>query len=306
MKLKDLVMQVTYEEILDELYDSRNCHRKPEGIFIYDNVYGGYVGTKISKDRSDSVWEWLKMMGVTRIIDLRYDYKPEAFKSRCEEFGIKYFSYPIHNDPETIANMVAKFLDFSDMIMEGHFYMMGHGRAYVALCLYWVFGSNAGLYPMETRHRIATNNDVMKKALPILNAFAKYKVENLDVMFDKKGYSDELQECIRDFKENPYPSKVWYSIFDFIRGFRNGSVVYDVSVEGLGVVGYLYPSSDEYGAWEYDIILCPSIDRKARSFADAQLKIVRHLCMNIPHSIKYPALPKSKKMVISILQKTLG
>ncbi len=107
---------------INESYSFRGWLREPEGIFVLDNVYGGYVGTKISKDRPDSVWEWLKMIGVTRIIDLRYDYKPEAFKSRCEEFGIKYFSYPIHNDPETIANMIEKFYDFSDMIMEGRNY----------------------------------------------------------------------------------------------------------------------------------------------------------------------------------------
>ena len=291
-----------YFDELSYLFDWR---REPKGILIYDKVYGGYIGTKISKDRPDSLWEWLKRMGVTRIIDLRYDYKPEAFKSRCEEFGIRYFSYPVHDDPKTIANMVENFYDFSDMIMEGHFYMMGHRRAYTALCLYWVFGNNSGLYPMEVRHSIATNADMMKKVLPILNAFAKYKEEHLDDMFDRKKYADELQERIRDFKENPYPRKVWFEIFNFTRAFRNGSVVYDISVDGLGVVGYLYPSSDKHGGGEYDIILCPSIDREARSFAEAQLKIARHLCKNIPFSIKFPALPQSMKMAIGILQKVL-
>ena len=279
--------------------------RGPKGILIYDKVYGGYVGTKISKDKPNSVWEWLKEIGVTHIIDLRYDYKPKAFKSRCEEFGIKYFSYPVHDDPETIANMVENFNDFSDMIMDRHFYMMGHRRAYTALCLYWVFGNNSGLYPMEVRHRIATNADMMKKALPILNAFAKYKEEHLDEMFDRKAYADELQERIRDFKESPYPKKVWFEIFNFLRAFRNGSVVYDISVDGLGVVGYLYPSSDEYERWRYDIILHPSGSGKARNFADAQLMIARHLCWNIPNSTKFPALPQSLKMAIGILRKVL-
>ena len=290
----------------DELSYLYKWRREPKGILIYDKVYGGYVGTKISKDKPDSVWEWLKKMGVTRIIDLRYDYKPEAFKSRCEEFGIKYFSYPVHDDPKAIANMVENFYDFSDMIMDEHFYMMGHRRAYTALCLYWVFGNNSGLYPMEVRHRIATNADMMKKALPILNAFAKHKEEHLDDMFDRKGYADELQERIRDFKENPYPKKVWFEIFNFFRAFRNSSVVYDVSVDELGVVGYLYPSRDEYEEWEYDIIIYPYGSGKARSFADAQLMIARYLCQNIPYSIKYPALPQSMKMAIGILQKTLG
>ena len=290
---------------MNELYSFRGWPREPEGILVYDNVYGGYVGTKISKDRPDTVWEWLKMIGVTRIIDLRYDYKSEVFMSRCEEFGIKYFSYPIHNDPETIANMVENFYDFSDMIMEGHFYMMGHRRAYTALCLYWVFGTNAGLYPMESRQRIATNADALKKALPILNAFARYKVEHLEGMFDRKKYADELQERIRDFRECPYPRKVWFEIFNFLRAFRNGSVVYDISVDGLGVVGYLYPSSHDDEIWEYDITFRPSVSAIASSFEEAQLQIARHLCWNIPHSIKYPALPQSMKMAIGILQKAL-
>ena len=191
----------------DELSYLYKWRREPKGILIYDKVYGGYVGTKISKDKPDSVWEWLKKMGVTRIIDLRYDYKPEAFKSRCEEFGIKYFSYPVHDDPETIANMVENFYDFSDMIMDEHFYMMGHRRAYTALCLYWVFGNNSGLYPMEVRHRIATNADMMKKALPILNGIG-------DILTQIPGYH-QLSIC----KTSCFPTSIWiyyYVVFPFL------------------------------------------------------------------------------------------
>jgi hypothetical protein len=53
---------------LDELYDYRNWRRELEGIFILDNVYGGYIGTKISKDRPDSVWEWLKIKGLRFVL----------------------------------------------------------------------------------------------------------------------------------------------------------------------------------------------------------------------------------------------
>ena len=276
------------------------------GGYFYEKLpFGGYVGEKLSKDSPDNVWEGLKRMGVTQIIDLRYKYKYEVFKSRCGEHGIKYFSYPLHNDPETIANMVQKFDDFSVLIREGHFYMMGHKSSYIALCVNWAFGSNAGLYPIEFRHLLTKNNLVMKKTLPILNAIAKYRVENLDEFFDRKKYADELQERIREFKENPYPKKVWFSIVNFTRGFRNGAVVYDISVDGLGVVGYLYPSSHNDEVWEYDITLRPSVSGKARSFAGAQLKITRHLCESIPQSIKYPALPQSMKMAIGILQKTM-
>ena len=146
----------------------------------------------------------------------------------------------------------------------------------------------------------------MKKALPILNGIVKYKVEHSDSLLDGDSYLDSLNELVRDIKENPYPPKVWYSIFDFIRAFRNGSVVYDISVNGLGVVGYMYPSNHEYEAWEYDIVLYPAVSGKARSFADAQIDVVRQLCQTIPNSIKYPALPQSTKMALGILRISFG
>lgn len=292
-----------------DVFDLRGLRREGEEIpwflQLAQDVYGGYVGEKLSKDSPKVFWEGLKRMGVTQIIDLRYNYKPEVFKLRCEKFGIKYFSYPIHNDPETIANMVENFYEFSDLIMEGHFYMMGRTSSYIALCVYWMYGNNAGLYPMDFRNKITRDTHVMKKVLPILSEIAKYKEEHLDDMSNKMEYADELQERIRDFKECPFPRKVWFEIFNFLRAFRNGSVVYDVSVDGLGVVGYMYPSSHEYEGWEFDITLRPFVSGKAKSFADAQLLIARHLCKNIPHSIKFPALPQSMKMAIGILQKAL-
>lgn len=300
---------MNFEEFLtfDGLRRRREAFRRGLPLVLQgaQEVYGGYIGEKLSKDSTEAVWAGLRQMGVSQIIDLRYGYECEAFRARCEELGIKYLSYPLHNDPETIANMVERFYDFSDMMMEGHFYMMGRTSSYVALCVYWAFGSNAGLHPMEFRLRITRNAHVMKKALPILNAIAKYKLEHLDDMTSGKEYADSLQEQIRDFRENPYPRKVWYSIFSFTRGTRNGAVVYDVSAEGLGVVGYLYPSTHESGGWEYDILLRPYGSGHEGSFADAQLDIVTRLCELIPHSEKYPSLPQSTKMALGILQKTL-
>lgn len=270
------------------------------------NVYGGFFGDKLSQESPEEVWNALRKCGISQIIDLRYDYHSKQFKERCEAYGISYFRYPIHNDPETIANIVEMFYDFSDLLNEGHFYMMGRTSSKIALCIYWAFGSNCGLYPLELRQRITSDEHYMKKALPVLNGIVKYKVEHADSLLDGDSYLDSLNELVRYFKDNPYPPKVWYSIFDFIRAFRNGSVMYDISVNGLGVVGYMYPSSHEYEAWEYDIVLRPAISGKARSFADAQLDIVRHLCQIVPNSIKYPALPRSTKIALGILRISLG
>ena len=86
-------------------------------------------------------------------------------------------------------------------------------------------------------------------------------------------------------------------------------MVYDISVDGIGVVGYMYPSSHGSGEWEYDIILRPysySVSDRARSFADAQIDVVSYLCQTIPYTIKFPALPESKKIIFALLQKSLG
>ena len=290
-----------------ESYERQRWHNSlPLVLQGMVSIYGGFFGDKLSQDSPKEVWEGLRRSGITQIIDLRYDYPSEKFKVRCDEYGIRYFSYPIHNAPETIANIVEKFYDFSDLLSEGHFYMFGRTSSKIALCIYWTFGSNCGLYPLELRQRITSDDRIIKKALPILNAIVKYKVDHADSLLDVKGYMDSLNGLVKDFKESPYPRKVWYSIFDFTRGFRNESVVYDISVNGLGVVGYMYPFSHENELWVYDIVLRPAGSGKGRSFADAQLDVVMYLCQNIPLSIKYPALPQSTKMALGILRTSFG
>ena len=73
---------------MNELYNIRGLQRVREELpwflQLAQNVYGGYVGEKLSKDSPKVVWEGLKRMGVTQIIDLRYNYKTEVFKLRCE------------------------------------------------------------------------------------------------------------------------------------------------------------------------------------------------------------------------------
>ena len=293
------------EELFKHQEERRWRESLPLSLRSMVRVYGGFYGEKLSYDSPKEVWEGFRKSGVSQIIDLRYDYPSEKFKARCEKYDIRYFSYPVHNDPETIASMVEKFYDFSDLLSEGHFYMHGRTNSEIALCIYWALGSNNGLYPLELRQRIMDDEDVMKKALPILNAIVKYKVDHAESLAGDKSYMDSLVERVKDFKISPYPPKVWYSIFDFIRAFRNVSVVYDISVTDLGVVGYMYPSSHRREGWEYDIILRPSVSGEASSFADAQLEIVQYLCQIIPQSIKYPALPESTKMVLGLLKASL-
>lgn len=62
-----------------------------ESIGDIGSVYGGYFGHKLSVDSPKEAWEKLRRIGVTQIIDLRYDYKAEeAFRQRCEQYGMQY------------------------------------------------------------------------------------------------------------------------------------------------------------------------------------------------------------------------
>jgi len=278
-----------------------------ESIGDIGSVYGGYFGHKLSIDSPKEAWEKLRRIGVTQIIDLRYDYKVEdTFRQRCERYGMSYFNYPINNDPESIAKMADKFYDFSDLLIEGGFYMQGYHSSLVALSLYWVFGSNAGLFPMKVRKEVNDNAPLLQRTQAILHAYLNYKEEQDVECFNGKKYYETMRERIIDFGKYPYPTKVWYSIFTFKRAFRNESVVYDVSVEHLGVLGYLYPSIQTYDAWDYDIVFRPySHSGSARCFEEAQLYIIKHLCHAILNSIKYPALPESTKMCIHLLRAQL-
>lgn len=272
-------------------------------MMIMRNVYGGFIGEKLSQDSPEAAWRKLKKLGVTQLIDLRYNYNSEKFKARCEEHGIGYFNYPIHNDPETIANMFENFLSFKVMLNDGGFYMQGRSSSYVALCLYWTFSKCPGLYPYELRREIKQNESLMKRVTPILHAMYNYEKEHYgSEAYLPDNYFDMRREQIRDFLENEGPKKASYSIFDFTRAYRNETTVYDISVEGVGTVGYLYAPKHNGGLWEFDIVMRPSVSDEAFSFEEAQLKIVSYLCDILPHSIKWVALPESVKMCVSILR----
>lgn len=272
-------------------------------MMIMRSVYGGFIGEKLSVDSPEAAWRKLKELGVTQLIDLRYNYNSEKFKARCEEHGIGYFNYPIHNDPETIANMFENFLSFKVMLNDGGFYMQGRSSSYVALCLYWTFSKCPGLYPYELRREIKQNESLMKRVTPILHAMYNYEKEHYgSEAYLPDNYFDMRREQIRDFLENEGPKKASYSIFDFTRAYRNETTVYDISVEGAGTVGYLYAPKHNGGLWEFDIVMRPSVSDEAFSFEEAQLKIVSYLCDILPHSIKWVALPESVKMCVSILR----
>lgn len=278
----------------------------PPALHGIRNIYGGFIGEELSQDSPAEVWAALRRLGVTQIIDLRHNYGSETFKSRCMEYGISYYNYPIHNDAETIASMVDNYSQFTELLYNGGFYMQGCYTAYVALCLYWSLSKCPGLYPYELRREVKRNRQLMEKVVPILYAMDKYaekRYENEEYM--PANYYEQQREQIKDFIENDGPKTASYSVFVFTRVYRNETVVYDISLQGVGVVGYLYAPKRDFLPWEYDIVLHPSVSDKARNFGDAQVGIARHLCNILPVSIKWVALPESVRTSILLLRTSL-
>ena len=296
---------------LKRLLESQNERRwrnsLPPVLSGMRNVYEGFIGEKISKDGPAEVWASLRNSGVTQIIDLRYKYNAEEFKARCKEYGISYYNYPIHNDPETIASMVENYSRFTELLCNGHFYMMGRKTSYVALCLYWALSKCPGIYPYELRKEIKRDSQLMKRVVPILYAMNKYGEERYgNDAYMPADFYEQQREQIKDFIENDGPKNASYSVFEFTRGYRNETVMYDISEQHIGVVGYLYAPKNYYDSWYYDLVLRPSVSDRARTFEDAQIGIAKHLCKMLPSSINWVKLPESTKTCIMLLRNLFG
>ena len=274
------------------LYDLYSMARRERPLILsgMERVVGGYIGEKLSKDSPDNVWETLLHDDVTQMIDLRYGHIPQQFISRCEEYGISYFRYPIHNDPETIANMVENFPKFDKLLRAGHFYMQGRHTSYVMLYIYQKLTKRTVIssYEME---RIGRDTQLMKRIAPLLKAMR----EQLGIQETEKP-EKRVELASLEYCDGPETES--FSIINFKRAFRNETTVYDISIEEFGTIGYLYVPKERYGLWEYDIVLRPSESGKARNFRDAQIKIAKHLRQSLPFSPKWATLPESVKMKV--------
>ena len=89
--------------------------------------------------------------GIRQVIDLRADYTSDAYRKRCEEYGISYFHYPVVRGGRLDNPMAEHFPEFCSIIDKGNFYIAcAHGlhRTDIALCLYWVFyAADKGIKP---------------------------------------------------------------------------------------------------------------------------------------------------------------
>lgn len=115
------------------------------------HVYGGLRGRTLSSARQHYAWRPLVDAGLRQIIDLRADYTSNAYKARCDEFGISYFHYPVVRGGKLEVKMAELFPELCAIIDAGRFYVAcAHGlhRTDIALCLYWVFyAADKGIAP---------------------------------------------------------------------------------------------------------------------------------------------------------------
>ena len=137
-------------------------------------VYGGARGRTMSSRHQLYAWRALQEAGVKTIIDLRLTDHTDRLPALCEEYGMRYFHYPVDTSAEAIAQMAELFPQFCRLVDEGDFYIacaMGLHRTDIALNAYWLFhGADKGLQPPEIHGYRLEDGHTTDKLNRILNA----------------------------------------------------------------------------------------------------------------------------------------
>jgi hypothetical protein len=137
-------------------------------------VYGGARGRTMSSRHQLYAWRALQEAGITTIIDLRLTDHTDRLPALCEEYGMRYFHYPVDTSTGAIAHMAALFPQLCDLIDDGNFYIacaMGLHRTDIALCAYWLFyGAEKGLEPPQIHGYRQEDGHTTDKLNRVLNA----------------------------------------------------------------------------------------------------------------------------------------
>lgn len=137
-------------------------------------VYGGARGRTMSSRHQLYAWRALQEAGIKTIIDLRLTDHTDRLPALCEEYGMRYFHYPVDTSAEAIVQMMELFPQFCQLIDEGDFYIacaMGLHRTDIALYAYWVFhGADKGLQPPQICGYCQADGHTTDKLNRVLNA----------------------------------------------------------------------------------------------------------------------------------------
>lgn len=168
---------------LSEIFSPKNILR-----FMYPHTCGwkftdnGVIGEKMSYNAPKAYWDALQHAGITHIIDVRYKYNPEKFEGQFRKHALKYYSYPVHNDPDTIASMVRNYCHFTDLLTDGGYFMMGRTHGLTAFAIYLSFSKKHGLYPMELRSYLKNNKRSWTRPFPSCVPLPRNGAMNMDPM----------------------------------------------------------------------------------------------------------------------------
>ena len=92
----------------------------------------------------------------------------------CEQYGMRYFHYPVDTSAEAIMQMVELFPKFCDLLDAGDFYIacaMGLHRTDIALNAFGLFhGVDEGLQPPEIHGYRQENGHTTDKLNRVINA----------------------------------------------------------------------------------------------------------------------------------------
>lgn len=145
-------------------------------------VYGGVRGATMSSPRQEYAWPIIHESGIRTIIDLREDGFRTRLSLKCEQYGMRYFHYPVDNRCNNIESMVRLLPELCRCIDEGNFYIacaMGLHRTDIALSVYWVFyAADRNVGPPEIRGYHAGAGHNTSKIMRVLNCIYSYMTEH--------------------------------------------------------------------------------------------------------------------------------
>ena len=142
-------------------------------------VYGGVRGTTLSSRHNICHWQTVVDSGIQTIIELREDDHSDRLCRLCEQYGIRYFAFPM--DSHSVPNEViaSRMQEFFELIDNGDFYIacaMGLHRTDMALSIYWMFhgvdngpAPNAAASGSSIRQAFAAPAEVMRSRIVLFS-----------------------------------------------------------------------------------------------------------------------------------------
>lgn len=168
-------------------------------------AYGGVRGTTLSSRHNLRHWQTIAESGIRTIIELREDDHSERLCRLCEQYGIRYFAFPMDSHSVPDEAIASRLQEFFRLIDNGDFYIacaMGLHRTDMALSVYWMFhGAANGMNPPVLKGHIENGEIVLdrlnNKVFRRLNSLYGYLAENSIISLpDREAFGQRKRELI--------------------------------------------------------------------------------------------------------------